>query len=153
MKKQDILNKLIQVTLDSSKGYRVAADNTNDEQLQTFFDDSSITREKHMRALLDEADKKEGDPSLKAELHQFWINLKAAKRTFDELPIIEECIKGEKYLLDQYKQVINAKALQGDVREMVESQLRESENRLKHLKQLKNEFEEKDDEHNRETPV
>lgn len=147
------LDKLIQVNLDSSKIYRIAAENSNDPNIQTFFDKVAIDREETMKKLLVKADKDEKDPSLKAELQQFWLNLKSAKKEYNSVALIDECIDAEKQLYDDYKELSELDDLPQDLKSLIETEKEESENNLTQLKERRSEFKKIDKEKNRETPV
>lgn len=148
-----VYKDLIQLNIDSSKGYRVAAENTTYPRLQTFFDENSIEREAHVKKLTDQSGIPGTDPSFKAELHQFWANLKTSKKQFDGSAVIEECIRGDKHLLKQYEKYSGLSDIPDELKQTIESQKKDVENTYGQLLDYKKEYAEMDKGRHRETPV
>jgi len=148
-----ILNNIIQINLDSSKIYRIAAENSSDPKIQTFFDQAAINREEIMQKAMDMSGQSETDPSLKAELQQFWINLKTAKKKFNEKPLIDECIKEEKLVKEKYEDLEDTGDISEKIKDFIAEQKKEIDSNIDQLKNRRDEFKSIDDDKNRETPV
>lgn len=155
MNKQEekTLNKIIQINLDSSKIYRIAAENSSDPNIQTFFDQVAINREENMRKALAKTGDSETDPSLKAELQQFWINLKSAKKEFNATALIDECLDAEKQYYDEQKELEATPNLSEDIKSMISREKKEAGQNISQLKEHSKEFKKIDNNKNRETPV
>lgn len=147
------LEHLIQINLDSSKIYRIAAENSHDPNIQSFFDKSAINREETMRKLMEKTGQTEEDPSLKAELQQFWINLKSAKKEFDAVALIDECIDAEKQFHKDLQNTESKNQVSDEFNKLIEKEKEEAENNINQLKEYRSTFKKSDDEKNRQTPV
>ena len=97
-----VLNTLTATTLDSVKGYREAAENSDDAEHRQFFSEMAEERsrlaadlQQHVRAI-------GGDPETESSTagaaHRGWVDLKSAITGRDEKAIVNEVERGEDYL-------------------------------------------------------
>lgn len=107
----DKLNTLLTRNYDAEKGYEKAAEDVKDVDLRRLFKVYADQRyhfghdiKGEIKNLGGELDK--GD-SVKAKAHRTWMDLKSAVSSDDNEAILEECIKGEKAAIDDYRETLN----------------------------------------------
>jgi uncharacterized protein (TIGR02284 family) len=136
----DLLNELIHVCKDGEHGYRTAAEDVRNSQLQSVFSDYAKQRGSCARQLQAEVERLGGvgadSGTLTAAVHRGWIDLKAALSGGDGGAIIAACETGEDYTLAAFERVVNA-GITGESLSIVEKQsgkIKEAHTRLVRLK-------------------
>jgi uncharacterized protein (TIGR02284 family) len=118
------LNTLINTLIDSVNGYRDAAANSESGRFQELFRTNADERSRVVEELRAEVRRLGGDPeddaSTLGQLHQRWLDLKAAITGRDEKTIINEVERGEDYLKAKFQAALDNGELTGEARAAVE---------------------------------
>ncbi len=105
------LNTLLEKTYDAEKGYKKAAENTENQLLKNFFTQKSEQRYTFGHALKTEitsfGQNVDKGGSFTGAAHRAWMDLKSMFSSDDEEAILEEVIRGEKAAIDDYKDVLS----------------------------------------------
>jgi len=136
----DLLNELIQVSKDGEHGYRTAAADVRNSQLQSVFEEYAKQRSSSARQLQAEVARLGGTAvdsgTATAAVHRVWMDLKSALSGGDGGAIIAACETGEDYTLAAFDRVVNA-GVTGETLVIVEKQcgkIKEAHARLVRLK-------------------
>jgi uncharacterized protein (TIGR02284 family) len=118
------LNTLTATLIDSVRGYRDAAENSESGRFQQLFRTNADERSRCVEDLRAEVRRlggeAEDDQSTMGALHQRWLDLKAAITGRDEKAIINEVERGEDYLKAKFQAALDGDALTGESRTVVE---------------------------------
>ena len=118
------LNTLTATLLDSVKGYRDAAENSESGRFQELFRSNADERSRCAEDLRAEVRRLGGEPeddqSIMGAVHQRWLDLKAAVTGRDDKAIINEVERGEDYLKEKFETALNSGHLSGESRAVVE---------------------------------
>lgn len=105
------LNTLLEKTYDAEKGYKKAAENTENSVLKSFFNKKTEQRydfghqlKTEITSLGQNVDK---GGSFTGTAHRAWMGVKSLFASDDEEAILEEVIRGEKAAIDDYKEVLS----------------------------------------------
>tara|TARA_R110002012_G_scaffold263456_1_gene446266 strand:+ start:100194 stop:100643 length:450 start_codon:yes stop_codon:yes gene_type:complete len=105
------LNNLLEKTYDAEKGYKKAAEKTENRLLKTFFSNKSQQRYDFGHQLKTEitsfGQKVDKGGSITAAAHRAWIDVKSLFASDNKEAILEEVIRGEKAAIDDYKDVLS----------------------------------------------
>ena len=120
-----ILNDLIETSKDGEKGFRAAAEDTKNAELQSVFlrrAGDCATGEAELQQLVTRlGGKPEDSGSVAGAVHRGWVNLKAAVSGRTDLAILEECERGEDVAKASYSKALK-EALPEDIRVAVQRQ-------------------------------
>jgi len=118
------LNTLTATLIDSVKGYRDAAENTESGRFQELFRQMANDRNTCVEDLRAEVRRlggeAEDDQSTMGSLHQRWLDLKAAITGRDDKAIINEVERGEDYLKGKFEAALKSEDLAGESRSVVQ---------------------------------
>jgi uncharacterized protein (TIGR02284 family) len=118
------LNTLTATLLDSVKGYRDAAENSESGRFQELFRTNADERSRVAEDLRAEIRRLGGEPesdqSTMGALHQRWLDLKAAVTGRDDKAIINEVERGEDYLKEKFETALRNTDLPVEARSAVE---------------------------------
>ena len=118
-----VLNTLIATTLDSMKGYREAAEDS-ETSYATFFCDMADERSRVASAMQAQVAAQGGDPeddsTLKAAAHRGFMNLKQALTGKDEKAIVGEVEHGEDYIKAKFEEALKDNELSAAARQVIE---------------------------------
>jgi len=119
-----ILNTLTTTLIDSANGYRDAAEHSEAGRFQQLFRTNADERTRFVEDLRTEVRRLGGEPeddaSLLGQVHQRWLDLKAAISGRDEKAIINEVERGEDYLKAKFEAALDSDKLAGESRAVVE---------------------------------
>ncbi len=119
----DVLNSLIETTLDSANGYREAAENTENPQFRTMFEQRSQKRMQLVSQLQQEVRTFGGEPetdqSMLGKAHNKFVELKNALTNRDDKAVIDEVERGEDVIKAKYEKVVNDADLPPTTRELL----------------------------------
>ena len=119
-----VLNDLIETSKDGDKGFRAAAEDTKNSELQAVFlqrAQDCATSAADLQQLVDKyGGKPEMGGSVAGAVHRGWMNLKAAASGRTDLAILEECERGEDVAKARYRKALED--LPDDVRMVVQRQ-------------------------------
>ncbi|TRO67152.1 ferritin-like domain-containing protein [Christiangramia sabulilitoris] len=104
------LNELLEKNYDAEKGYKLAAEKVDHQQLKTFFTQRAQERydfghelKSEIRNFGEEPDK---GSSLAGDVHRSWMNLKASLSGDKDEAVLEEAIRGEKAAIEEYEDIL-----------------------------------------------
>ena len=120
------LNDLIDTSKDGDEGFRMAADETKNAELQAIFirrsqDCASAATDLHnlVKGL---GCKPETAGSATGAMDRGWVDLKAAASSRSDLAILEECERGEDVAKERYRKALEEESLPEDIRTVVQRQ-------------------------------
>jgi uncharacterized protein (TIGR02284 family) len=103
------LNDLIEVNLDSEKGFRETADKLNNPEYQSLFREIADERSRQAAELksvvVGEGESPETDGSFLAQAHRWWISARDAITTSKNFDVLAEAERGEDKILHMYEDV------------------------------------------------
>jgi uncharacterized protein (TIGR02284 family) len=136
----DHLNELVRVTKDGEEGYRTAAGDVKNTELETLFLETSKQRAGFARELQTEIERLGGSPAdsgtLSAALHRGWMDLKAGLTGGGSGAIVAACETGDDSAQAAFERVVNA-GPSGKTLAIVEKQWRSIVESHKYLVRLK----------------
>lgn len=136
----DKLNDILEKTYDAEKGFKKAADNTDNVALKNYFKNKAKQRYDFGHALKDEiasfGQKVEKGDSLTGKAHRAWMDIKAMFTSDDAESMLEEAIRGEKAALEEYEDVLKETSLPSSTSTVLRSQKMAIENGLSNIKTL-----------------
>ncbi|MGO4920039.1 ferritin-like domain-containing protein [Maribacter spongiicola] len=134
------LNELLEKTYDAEKGYKKAAENTENDQLKSFFDSKASQRydfghelKAEIKSFGQEIDK--GD-SITGKAHRAWMDVKALFSSDSAEAMLEEAIRGEKAAIEEYEEVLKETSLPSTTATILRSQKEAIQNGLSNIKML-----------------
>lgn len=102
-----VLNTLIATTLDSVKGYRDSAEESENSTHAQFFREMSEERSRVASDLQAQVRSLGGDPEMESSTagaaHRGWVDLKSAITGRDEQAIVNEVERGEDYIKGKFE--------------------------------------------------
>jgi uncharacterized protein (TIGR02284 family) len=120
-----ILNDLVETSKDGEKGFRAAAEDTKNAELQTVFlrraQDCATGAADLQQRVARLGGKPEEGGSVAGAVHRGWVNLKAAVSSRTDLAILEECERGEDVAKARYRKALEV-TLPEDIRVVVQRQ-------------------------------
>jgi uncharacterized protein (TIGR02284 family) len=103
----DLLNNLIETCKDGCEGFKTAADDSKDPELQAIFRRYATQRETFSRELRQLVASLGGDAdkhgSVTGAIHRGWINIKAAVSTNEPHAVLAEAERGEDAAVSAYR--------------------------------------------------
>jgi len=107
----DTLNDLIQITEDSHEGYRKSAEDAEEPDLKSLFNDLSAQRGAMVRDLQKHVAEQGGAPEASGTIlggaHRFFVGLKTAVVGRDRVAILQEVERGETEAVRRYEQALD----------------------------------------------
>jgi uncharacterized protein (TIGR02284 family) len=107
----DTLNDLIQITEDSHEGYRKSAEDAEEQDLKSLFNDLSAQRGAMVRDLQKHVAEQGGAPEASGTMlggaHRFFVGLKSAVMGRDRTAILQEIERGESEAIRRYEQALD----------------------------------------------
>lgn len=114
------LNGLVETTLDSAEGYRVASEDTTNPRFKTLFAERAQSRRQIVAALQAEVRSLGGSPqddgTVLGAAHRVFLNLKNLVDDSDQA-IVNEVEAGEDHVKEKYEAVLADDELQRTARE------------------------------------
>ncbi|GAA4042605.1 hypothetical protein GCM10022409_30670 [Hymenobacter glaciei] len=139
-RKAAALDELVLFVNDRIEGYKRAVDETKDGDLRAYYQqlvNQSRQFAKELNQFLTrDGGERETGTTLKGKLYRKLMDAQAVVTGRDEKAILAANIYGERWAIKAYKKTLRRKALKGDVREAVSSQLAQSKKTYKKLKEL-----------------
>jgi len=119
-----VLNTLTATTLDSMKGYRDAAENSDDGSHRQFFGEMAEERSRVAADLQQHVRSLGGDPEMDGSTagaaHRGWVDLKSAITGRDEKAIVNEVERGEDYIKEKFQAAMRDDELSAQTRGVLE---------------------------------
>ena len=120
-----ILNDLVETSKDGEKGFRAAAEDTKNTELQSEFlrraQDCATGAADLQQRVARLGGKPEEGGSVAGAVHRGWVNLKGAVSSRTDLAILEECERGEDVAKARYRKALEVTLPEG-IREVVQRQ-------------------------------
>ena len=136
----DKLNDILEKTYDAEKGFKKAANNTENVGLKTYFENKAKQRYDFGHELKSEitafGQKVEKGDSLTGKAHRAWMDVKAMFTSDDAESMLEEAIRGEKAAVEEYDEVLKETSLPSSTTSILKSQKVAIENGLTNIKTL-----------------
>lgn len=121
-----LLNHLIETCKDGQDGFRTAAEDVQDVDFKSLFNELSIQRQEFVTELQNLVSGLGAEPeesgSVPAALHRGWINLRAALTSRDTHAILAECERGEDSAVQAYREALDHDDLPSPVRGVLRQQ-------------------------------
>ncbi|MEP2280514.1 PA2169 family four-helix-bundle protein [Maribacter sp.] len=134
------LNELLEKTYDAEKGFKKAAENTENMPLRSFFETKAKQRydfghelKSEIKTFGQEIDK--GD-SMTGKAHRAWMDVKALFALDNAEAMLEEAIRGEKSAIEEYDDVLEDTSLPSTTATILRSQKEAIKNGLSNIKML-----------------
>ena len=121
------LKDLAELLIDSRKGYHEAAERAEAPHLKQLLNRLSteraplITEVGSQLRMLGE-DEVPNDGTVKGDLHRTWIDIRDSLSGSKNANVLDECERGEKYLIERYDKLIEDKDINESVRSMLNKQ-------------------------------
>lgn len=119
-----VLNGLIETTMDSVEGYRKAAEATGNESFRILFEDRAERRQQLAARLQAQVRRYGSEPyeegSVLAKAHRAFLDLKEKVTGHSDTAVIEEVERGEAFLMAKFDEAMADDFLPGEVIEMVD---------------------------------
>ncbi len=120
-----ILNDLVETSKDGEKGFRAAAEDTKNAELQAVFlrraQDCATGAADVQQLVVRLGGKPDEGGSVGGAVHRGWVNLKAAVSGRTDLAILEECERAEDVAKARYRKALE-ETLPEDIRVVVQRQ-------------------------------
>ncbi|WP_396632799.1 PA2169 family four-helix-bundle protein [Maribacter sp. R86514] len=134
------LNDLLEKTYDAERGFKKAAENTENAQLKSYFETKAQQRydfghelKSEFKTFGQEIDK--GD-SVTGKAHRAWMDVKALFSLDSAEAMLEEAIRGEKAAIEEYDDVLEDTSLPSTTATVLTSQKQAIKNGLSNIKML-----------------
>lgn len=134
------LNKLLSLCRNAERGYKIAAQQANDPDLETVLNDYSKQRNEFAyelsQQILIQGENPKERSGLMAGAHRVWINIKGIISGENSKTIIEECLRGERESIKFYKEILNSTTFSNDTRMLLTYQVEEIKKAVRNLQTL-----------------
>jgi uncharacterized protein (TIGR02284 family) len=134
------LNDILEKTYDAEKGYKKAAENTDNPSLKTFFNRKSQERYDYGHSLKTEikqfGEEVDKGGSVAGTMHRAWMDTKAFFSADDAESMLEESIRGEKAAVAEYEDVLKDTALPSSTATLLTQQMNRIKTDLNNIKRL-----------------
>ncbi len=141
------LNNIHDLLVDSRKGYLEASERVEDPRVKELLASFSAERaalELEVDGLIQSAEPgkehREGG-TIKGDLHRAWMDLRDALSKSENANVLNECERGEGYLLTRYEEILKKEDLLPRTRQVMEGQRAHVQNNLARITALRKVFE------------
>ncbi|MFN3240694.1 MAG: PA2169 family four-helix-bundle protein [Planctomycetota bacterium] len=100
------LDDLVEISLDSSRGFEQAAESIDDRALAALFRECAEERRGHADALQRLLPGYHPTGSFEGTMHRWWLQLRGTLTGGDAQAILEEVDRGEQEILTRYEEVL-----------------------------------------------
>ncbi len=108
------VQKLISINIDSSQGFKAAADHIENEGIANYFRDCSKERELFAKdlqvAVAANGEQAQDDGSLLGMAHRWWMGIRSTVTGGDEHAVLAEAERGEDEIKQSYEKVLTGTA-------------------------------------------
>jgi len=138
------LNDLVKKNHDAVDGFQNAAEKVKDHDLKNYLMEHVHQRNQFNSELRQEITSLGGTPKESKEgsasLHQTWMDIKTALSSDKEEAVLEECIRGDKNALNEYRDVLEETEVPTNVKTTVRNQMEKIESSLRELERLEERY-------------
>ena len=136
------MNDLHELMGDSRKGYQEAAEKVDSPQLGQFLQRLSGQRDSMQTELAGEirrfkTDDRLQDGTVKGNLHRAWMDIREALGASDDINMLDECERGEKYLVERFDEVLNNADISPTSKQLLSIQRQQVQENLTQVKGLR----------------
>lgn len=140
------LKNLMNRCEDARVGYQTAKELVDENELSRFFEAKSLERARFRNQLKNDililgGESEEANTSIMAEAHRTWMSLRASFGKNDTEAVLQECIRGEKELLEAYDYCIENKSILEEVYHAIISSRNVLKNTIHKLESMVNQEE------------
>lgn len=108
------VKSLIEINIDSSKGFETAAENIENADIAGYFRQCSARRAQFADQLKRVVDVNNADTpddgSVKGSVHRWWLNVRGTVQNGDEHAVLAEAERGEDSIKQEYEDVLKKTA-------------------------------------------
>ena len=134
------LQSLLEKNYDAEEGFKKVLLETDHSGLKNFLADRALSRSHFATELTDKIIALNEEPiksgSFTGTLHRSWIAIKTTISGDKDEAILEECIRGEKAIVEEYEKSLENNFFTPDVRTMLTKQIDSIRNTLSTIKKL-----------------
>jgi len=134
------LNEILEKTYDAEKGFKKAAENTDNVQLRSFFETKAKQRYDFGHELKTEimsfGQEIDNGDSVAGKAHRAWMDVKALFSLDNAEAMLEEAIRGEKAAVEEYEEVLGDTSLPSTTAAILRNQKEIIEKGLSNIKML-----------------
>lgn len=135
------LNELLQKNYEAEKGYRKAAENSENGLLKSLLESEASKRHDFGVQIEQEIVKLGGmtekSTSTESKVHRTWMDVKAALAPKTDNAIVKECERGDQVAIKDYEKVLKENELTASSRKLVQQQREEITDRYHEWKNFK----------------
>lgn len=135
-----LLNDLIEICQDGHHGFATAAEDAEDQDLRSIFEQYAMERSRFATELQTRIRSLGGDPdqhgSVSGKLHRGWIDLKSAIASNEPHAVLAECERGEDAAVKAYREALE-KDLDLATRDIIARQYSSIQSAHDRVKQLR----------------
>ena len=138
------LNELLENNYDSERGYKNAADKSENPMLSAFYRNKASQRysfghqiKEHIKELGGTPDK---GTSVAGDLHNAWINFRTVLSFDKEEAILDAIEDGEEACVEDYKEFLNMDNIPGSIRSTIGMQKMQVANALRRVEQFEDQL-------------
>ncbi len=136
------MNDLHELMADSRKGYHEAAEKVRSPQLVQLFQRLSAQRDSMQTELASEIrrfkpDDRLQDGTVKGNLHRAWMDIREALGSSDDVNMLNECERGEKYLVQRFETVLKNPGIAPTSKHLLATQRQQLEENLAEVESLR----------------
>lgn len=107
----DGLQRLIEINIDSAKGFTEAAEHVKNSDIATYFRRCAVRRGQFAGELqrvvgMNPGEKPETDGTVGGAIHRWWTSVRGTIQDGDEHAMLAEAERGEDAIKDRYEEVI-----------------------------------------------
>lgn len=135
------LKNIAELLIDSRKGYQEAADRAEAPHLKQLLNRLSTERSplvsevgSQLRMLGEDEVPKDG--TVKGSMHRAWIDIRDSISGSENANVLDECERGEKYLLERYDELMNDNDIAPNVRTMLSTQRTKIQSNISEIQAL-----------------
>lgn len=134
------LQELLEKNYDAEKGYKKALTETENLNLKEFLKNQAAQRN-HFATELDNIIRNLNEEPIEASsalgnLHRTWMSIKTVFTKNDDEAILEECIRGEKASIKEYKERLSEYPFPSEIKPIIKDQLSKLEATIQRVKRL-----------------
>lgn len=134
------LNTIIKKNYDAVEGYEHALKHVESPKLKVVFSTSKADRERYHEILVDQlyADRSQAPEKGTTEgaIHRLLLDVKSTLSDEEQQAVLEECIRGEKELSEEYVDLLEYNELPTALRQVLNKQHNEIEETIDELNKL-----------------
>jgi uncharacterized protein (TIGR02284 family) len=121
------MKDLAELLIDSQKGYQEAAERTEAPHLKQFLlrlstERTPLISEVSSQLRMFGEDDMPKDGTFKGDLHRAWMDIRDSLTGSPNANVLDECERGEKYLLDRYDDLMKDEDIDPNVKSMLTRQ-------------------------------